>query len=260
MTCYRSHQANQAHANSPPRHSCISASISKYRHPIIFSTNQARKIETRGGTSRADRTTASQPSLRNPFPRIPTKRARATPSATHFFCHRIHTQRTKMPSDLPDYSKLNATSAGLAPGRGMLKGKKVLVVAGGQRKMDGIPGIDMETLPPSNGRAFSIVCGREGAAVAVHNRSLESAEATAELVRKEKDCPMAVSIAGDVTVEEEVKKIIAEAVEKLGGELDGIIVNVGDAKGAAGLDLSVEDLEYTIRLNFLSHFMFCKLV
>lgn len=67
--------------------------------------------------------------------------------------------------------------------------------------MAGIPGVDEATLPPSNGRAFSIVCGREGAAVAVHNRSIESAEATAALVRAEKDCPKAVAIPGDVTGE-----------------------------------------------------------
>lgn len=36
------------------------------------------------------------------------------------------------------------------------------------------------------------------------------------------------------------------------------MINVGDARGAPGLQLSVEDLEYTMRLNFMSHFMFCK--
>lgn len=51
---------------------------------------------------------------------------------------------------------------------------------------------------------------------------------------------------------------MAEAVDKLGGKLDGMIINVGDAIGAPGLNISVQDMESVFRLNFLSHFMFCK--
>ncbi|KAI9014245.1 short-chain alcohol dehydrogenase like protein [Hyaloraphidium curvatum] len=159
-----------------------------------------------------------------------------------------------MPSTAPNYSSLNPVSAGRAPGLGRLAGKRVLVVAGGQRKLEG----EDASAPPGNGRAMCIVFGREGAAVAVHNRTVEGAEATAELVRMEDACPLAVALGGDVTVEEDVKRVVAEAVEKLGGPLDGLVANVGASIGAAGLSLSVEDLEATMRLNFISQFSFLK--
>lgn len=108
-------------------------------------------------------------------------------------------QANKMPSDLPDYAALNETARGTAPGRGRLLGKRILVVAGGQRDIGHLPGVDPATIPPSNGRAISVLAGREGAAVAVHNRTVQSAEATAALVRAENDCPKAVAIPGDVT-------------------------------------------------------------
>jgi NAD(P)-dependent dehydrogenase (short-subunit alcohol dehydrogenase family) len=94
--------------------------------------------------------------------------------------------------------------------------------------------------------------------VAVHNRTLQSAEGTASLVRSEKDCPKAVAIEGDVTIEEKVREIIAQAVDLLGGPLDGMIVNVGDGGGAPGLNCTVEDMDRIMKLNYTSHFMFCK--
>lgn len=115
-----------------------------------------------------------------------------------------------MPSDLPDYAKLNDVSAGKGIGRGRLAGKRVLIVGGGQRKLDHIPGVDVDSLPPSNGRAFSIICAREGAMVAVHNRTLESAEATASLARKEKDCPLSVALEGDVTGEDSFQHCLCD--------------------------------------------------
>ena len=52
-------------------------------------------------------------------------------------------------------------SDGKASGRARLKGRRILIVGGGQRIFDAA------TDPTGNGRAMSILCGREGALVAV---------------------------------------------------------------------------------------------
>src|SRR5437879_12053298 len=57
--------------------------------------------------------------------------------------------------------ELSAESKGEAPGRGRLRGRRILVVGGGQRTFDAA------TDPVGNGRAMSLVFAREGARVAV---------------------------------------------------------------------------------------------
>ena len=61
---------------------------------------------------------------------------------------------------------LTAESAGDAPGRGRLQGRRVLVVGGGQRTFDAA------TDPVGNGRAMSLLFAREGAHVAVADVNL----------------------------------------------------------------------------------------
>ncbi len=55
-------------------------------------------------------------------------------------------------------------SKGHAPGRGRLKGRRILVVGGGQME------IGEADTPIGNGRAMSVLFAREGAAVAVTDR------------------------------------------------------------------------------------------
>jgi NAD(P)-dependent dehydrogenase (short-subunit alcohol dehydrogenase family) len=57
--------------------------------------------------------------------------------------------------------QLSPESAGEAPGRGRLQGRRILVVGGGQRTFDAA------TDPVGNGRAMSLLFAREGAHVAV---------------------------------------------------------------------------------------------
>jgi NAD(P)-dependent dehydrogenase (short-subunit alcohol dehydrogenase family) len=159
-----------------------------------------------------------------------------------------------MPTHAPDYDQLNIASAGRAPGLGRLVSKRILVVAGGQREFAG----DEAHRSPGNGRAIAIICGREGAAVAVHNRTLEGAEATAVLVRAEPGCPEAVALAGDVDVEEDVKRVVTKAVEQLGGPLDGLVINVGIFSPEPGLAVTLDALEHVMRTNFIAHVAFVK--
>jgi len=53
--------------------------------------------------------------------------------------------------------QLSPESAGEAPGRGRLQGRRILVVGGGQRTFDAA------TDPVGNGRAMSLLFAREGA-------------------------------------------------------------------------------------------------
>ena len=69
-----------------------------------------------------------------------------------------------------------------------LAGRRILVVGGGQQDYG------IEDPPVGNGRAMSVLFGREGAAVAVSDLDEASAETTAELVRAEG--AQAVAIAG----------------------------------------------------------------
>ena len=144
--------------------------------------------------------------------------------------------------------ELSAESRGVAPGRGRLTGRRILVVGGGQAAHgdDDIPG---------NGRAISILAGREGAAVAVADLSLDSAEDTALLVRKEG--VEAVAIQADATDEDDVRRMLAEAATALGG-LDGIVLNVGIDGGVrlAGTDVATWDRVFAV--NARTHFLGVK--
>ncbi|MBA4012701.1 MAG: oxidoreductase [Phenylobacterium sp.] len=112
----------------------------------------------------------------------------------------------------------SAESLGEAPGRGRLAGRRILVVGGGQRTFD--PATD----PIGNGRATSMLCALEGAAVAVADYSLASAQESVDLIAR--DGGTAFAIQADITSEDDVRRMIDEAVAGLGG-LDGLVLNVG---------------------------------
>jgi hypothetical protein len=74
---------------------------------------------------------------------------------------------------------LSAEAQGLAPGRARLAGKRIIVVGGGQAINDFDP-----NPPVGNGRAISVLLAREGATVAVVDRSLLAAQATVDLIEQ----------------------------------------------------------------------------
>ena len=145
---------------------------------------------------------------------------------------------------------LPAESRGTAPSRGRLKGRRILVVGGGQ--MD----IGETDTPIGNGRAMSVLFAREGAAVAVADRSEESAAATVSLIEKENNS--AFAIAADVTREDDVRRMIDESVKGL-GDLDGIALNVGMGAGGAWLEgTSLESWNKVVAVNLTSHMLTVK--
>lgn len=141
-------------------------------------------------------------------------------------------------------------SQGEAPSYGRLKGRRILVVGGGQ--MD----IGEADTPIGNGRAMSVLFAREGAAVAVADRSEESAAATVSLIEKENNS--AFAIAADVTNEGDVRRMVEEAVKGL-GDLDGIALNVGMGAGGAWLEgTTLESWNKVVAVNLTSHMLTVK--
>jgi NAD(P)-dependent dehydrogenase (short-subunit alcohol dehydrogenase family) len=123
--------------------------------------------------------------------------------------------------------QLSPESAGEAPGRGRLEGRRILVVGGGQRTFDAASD------PVGNGRAMSLLFAREGAHVAVADMNRASAEDTVQRITAEGG--RSFSIEANIAREGDVDRMIDAAIEGLGG-LDGMVLNVGIGVGALGLD------------------------
>lgn len=144
---------------------------------------------------------------------------------------------------------LGAESSGTAPGRGRLNGRRVLVVGGGQRIFDAA------TDPIGNGRAMSLLFAREGAQVAVADVNRASAEDTVGRIKAENGRAFAVE--ADVTVESDVRRMIDEARQIMGG-LDGMVLNVGTF-GKPGLDgVSAEEWNRIYDVNVRGPMLACR--
>lgn len=131
---------------------------------------------------------------------------------------------------------------------GRLEGRVALVVGGGS---DGPPAPG-EELAIGNGRAAAISVGREGAAVAVADRSLDSAEETAGQIRAEGG--KAVAIACDVLDEAQCEAAVAAAVAEFGG-LQLVVNNVGIADLGGVTQTSVEEFDQILAVNVRGHFL-----
>ena len=143
-------------------------------------------------------------------------------------------------------------SKGIAPGRGRLTGRRVLVVGGGQ--MD----IGEADTPIGNGRAISVLFAREGAALAVADRDLASAAATVSLIERENG--HAFAIQADATKEPNIVRMVEEAVAGLGG-LDGLVLNVGIGAGGPWLEGTTrESWDRVLAINLTSHMLSVKAV
>jgi NAD(P)-dependent dehydrogenase (short-subunit alcohol dehydrogenase family) len=143
-----------------------------------------------------------------------------------------------------------AEARGEAPGRGRLEGRRILIVGAGQE------GHGIEDPPIGNGRAMSILFGREGASVAVADLNEASADETAALVRA--DGAEAVVIAADASSEEAMTAAFERTAEAFGG-IDGLVMNVGIGAGLGLAGTSTDDWDRVMAVNARSHFLGCKL-
>jgi NAD(P)-dependent dehydrogenase (short-subunit alcohol dehydrogenase family) len=144
---------------------------------------------------------------------------------------------------------LPAEARGLAPGRGRLRGRRVLVVGAGTRP-------SAEPDPPiGNGRAIAVLCAREGASVACADADAAGARETLRQV--EAEGARGAVVLGDVGEEAACVRIVAEAESALGG-LDGVVLNVGIAAGAGleGTDAAAWDRTFAVNLR--AHFLVAR--
>ena len=152
-------------------------------------------------------------------------------------------------SERPD-PMLSDESAGSAPGRGRLTGRRIVVVGAGTR-----PSADPEA-PIGNGRAIAVLAAREGASVACVDIDRAAAEHTAALVVGEG--AHAVVIHADVSDPDACARLVADSVDGLGG-IDGIVANVGIGLGRgnlAGTDAAQWDTVFDV--NIRSQFLIAR--
>lgn len=148
--------------------------------------------------------------------------------------------------------ELRPETAGTAPGRGRMAGRRVVVIGAGQEDY----GLDDPDLPSGNGRAISRLIAREGGRVACVDLHGDRAERTLREVVDEEG-GSGVALAADASSEPDVERLLDEAAVALGG-LDGIVANVGIGRGAGLAGTSVEDWDLTLAVNVRSHFLACK--
>jgi len=129
-----------------------------------------------------------------------------------------------------------------------VEGKAAIVVGGGQT-----PGTTI-----GNGRATAIVLAREGARVIVVDRRKDSAQETVDMIKGEGGEAWAAE--ADATSEESVRRMIAAAIDQLGG-LDILHNNIGAslALGDAPVgDITEEAFDRSVSVNLKSMVYACK--
>jgi NAD(P)-dependent dehydrogenase (short-subunit alcohol dehydrogenase family) len=127
-------------------------------------------------------------------------------------------------------------------GSGRLAGRKALIT-GGDSGM---------------GRAAAIAYAREGADVAINYLPAEEADAR-EVIQLIKEAGrVGVAIPGDLRDEAFCQRLVAEAVQKLGG-LDILVCNAGRQQSKSSItDLSTEDFDATMKTNIYAPFWIIK--
>ncbi|MGH9300181.1 MAG: SDR family NAD(P)-dependent oxidoreductase [Acidimicrobiales bacterium] len=130
-----------------------------------------------------------------------------------------------------------------------LAGRRILVVGAGTQRSD-----DPDA-PVGNGRAISVLAARKGAAVACSDRDEQAARETVDLIGELG--ASAHAIVGDAADPDECAASVEEAATALGG-LDGLVLNVGIARGQRLAGTTVADWDATFAVNVRSHFIACR--
>jgi NAD(P)-dependent dehydrogenase (short-subunit alcohol dehydrogenase family) len=128
----------------------------------------------------------------------------------------------------------------------LLTGRRVLVVGAGTRASD-----DPDA-PVGNGRAISVVAGREGAAVACADVDPAACAATVALV--EAEGAAAHALVADVSDPDECAGLI-EAAEAAMGGLDGLVLNVGIGAGVGMTGTTAAQWDQVFAVNVRAHFL-----
>jgi NAD(P)-dependent dehydrogenase (short-subunit alcohol dehydrogenase family) len=128
---------------------------------------------------------------------------------------------------------------------GRLAGRRILVVGAGTQ-----PSEDIDA-PPGNGRAISVRAAQEGASVICADRHRGAAEETVAWVEREAGAAATV-IAADITDEDDCKAMVSEAAAD---GLDGLVLNVGIARGRGLAETTAKDWDLVMAANLRGHFL-----
>jgi NAD(P)-dependent dehydrogenase (short-subunit alcohol dehydrogenase family) len=127
-------------------------------------------------------------------------------------------------------------------GSGRLLGRKALIT-GGDSGM---------------GRAAAIAYAREGADVAINYLPAEEADAKQVIELIKAEGRVGLAIPGDLRDEKFCEKLVAQAVEGLGG-LDIVVSNAGRQQTHASiLDITTEQFDWTMKTNIYAPFWIIK--
>jgi NAD(P)-dependent dehydrogenase (short-subunit alcohol dehydrogenase family) len=127
-------------------------------------------------------------------------------------------------------------------GSGRLAGRKALIT-GGDSGM---------------GRAAAIAYAREGADVAINYFPTEEPDAREVIALIKAEGRIGLALPGDLRSEEFCQKLVADAVQGLGG-LDIVVSNAGRQQAHASiLDISTEQFDWTMKTNIYAPFWITK--
>ena len=171
---------------------------------------------------------SQEPTMQNPVPKYPEPPFRKQTQPWPGLAGRMEPK--------PDHGETTYK------GSGRLAGRKALIT-GGDSGM---------------GRAAAIAYAREGADVAINYLSAEEPDAR-EVIQLIKEAGrVGVAIPGDLRDEAFCQRLVAEAVQKLGG-LDILVCNAGRQQSKPSIaDLSTEDFDATMKTNIYAPFWIIK--
>lgn len=178
--------------------------------------------------NRADQSQGQEPALQNPRTRFPEPPFRKQTQPWPGLAGQMDPK--------PDHGETSYK------GSGRLAGRKALIT-GGDSGM---------------GRAAATAYAREGADVAINYLPTEESDAR-EVVQLIKQAGrIAVPISGDLRDEAFCQRLVAEAVQKLGG-LDIVVCNAGRQQSKPSiLELSTEEFDATMKTNIYAPFWIIK--
>jgi NAD(P)-dependent dehydrogenase (short-subunit alcohol dehydrogenase family) len=136
---------------------------------------------------------------------------------------------------------------GRAPGRGRLKGRRVVVFGAGQQ-------VDGPDMPVGNGRAMATLFAREGAHVACVDRDIGRAQRTVDTIGAD---GRAFAVEGDIAEEESVRKALRDAAAAMGG-IDGLVLNVGINHKKPLTETTIEDWDRVFAVNVRGQMLACR--
>jgi 3-oxoacyl-[acyl-carrier protein] reductase len=109
------------------------------------------------------------------------------------------------------------------------------------------------------GRACAQLLAEEGSDVVINARSPEPLEQAAKELSDATGAKV-VGIAGDMADPDDVERVVAEAIEALGGKLDVLVTCAGSSPGGLIEELTEEHWRVSLGLKFMGYVRSCKAV